>query len=313
MTTRQQSKRQQEARQNREHVEALARQGYKAPDIATRLGLGLSTVYSFMPKETKLVRGLTSEDRSLRQTVLDLVDAKGEYPTSQNLLRDLGALPRWARLDLHSLNHQLRQMAKQGQITLKVRSRGNVADLERIARKGAMPAGKLVDAYPDGSIVVQNVATPKLTAVPDVMPGIDARAREQQRYGERPPGTENFVVRDGYLVPPVTTGAERTQTRGRVEADASDAWPILASLRRRWAEQSERRRQADALLAAAEMLADVDHVESERLLARAADVGVLLLSDVEREYLYFADGLVDDTRQALDSDASVVESSVDDE
>jgi hypothetical protein len=270
MTTRAQSKRRQQSNQNRDDVAALARQGYKAPDIAVRLGLGLSTVYSMMPSETKERRGLTTYDRTLRETVLDLVDGRGEYGTSEQLLVDIGSIERWARTDLHSLNHQLRQMAKQGQITMRVRNNGSAASLERIARKGPIPANKTVDKYPDGSVVIQE-------RVPRPAPAPETRL-------------------------------ELTETAEPVPAYVPDEYPILTALLQRWRDHADRRRQADVLLVAAEMLSDVDPVESERLLARAADVGAEPFTDVEAEYLRREMSRQADTGQA-EQDARTVTTS----
>ena len=267
------TKSQQRARQNRDAVAELARAGHGAAEIASRLGLGLSTVYAAMPSETKERRGLRVEDRTLRETVLDLVDARGEYGTSELLLRDLGAMTRWARTDLHSLNHQLRQMAKQGQITMRVRNNGSAASLERIARKGPIPTNKTVDTYPDGSVIVQ-----------------ERRPRTIEIEGK------TYVATSGLLDLAAETRAGPTKSVEPEPTGDESYWPILARLRERVAADADAANRQDQLLYAAELLRVVDPEAADLLLTRAAEIEVADLTDEEREYLRFADAV--DQRRA---------------
>jgi hypothetical protein len=284
------TKSQQRARQNREAVAELARAGHNAADIASRLGLGLSTVYSMMPAETKERRGLTVEDRTLRETVLDLVDARGEYGTSEALLRDVGAIPRWARTDLHSLNHQLRQMAKQGQITMRVRNNGQAASLERIARKGPIPANKTVDTYPDGSVIVQ-----------------ERRPRTIEIEGK------TYVATSGLLDLAAETRAGPTKSVEPEPTGSESDWPILAALRERVAADADARGRQDALMDAADRLRTVDPAAADILLERAAYIETAELSDAEREYLRFAESLQADTGQSRQGARTVSASPTGDE
>lgn len=201
-----------------------------------------------------------------RDAIIGLLE-RGELYDSRQLARALAILDRerFGSLGTHSLQHQLYAMEKQGMVEFDVRRDGSAVSIRNIRLAQTRQPRKDLGHSRRVSQV-----------------GIDRT--EPGAHGSRAQGGPIERLR-------APEGSPQTAATPEPEPEpVSDPYPVLAAIRARVASAATDRALADAYLRAAESLAAFDPAESDRLLGLASDVAADDLSDVETEYLAFAEG-----------------------
>lgn len=297
-------------------VERLAQSGMKAPEIAKRLGIGVSTAYSLMPAGTK-------RQQKRRQQTLTIplgsapADPDGEaisISVSHDDFQKISMHPSVvaAQLQSDSLRTRvLRCIAEDGpvediQALIKsIRRPGNRAD-----NFGQHEITHIVKAL-NGQGLVKYVESRGTVGIPTRIEatrqgfeaaGLQTYAREigRQRdgapqhagdrtdfrtHGHRAEGGEVLHIEGGPQTPENVPSAP-APAPARKAPDLSD-YPLLADLVSRDQAGAERRRRADAYLEAAATLAEVNPSESERLMALAEEETGAPFTSLEAEIVRF--------------------------
>lgn len=230
-------------------------------------------------------RPLTAEEESQKIQLLKAIVRFGPFDSEHDLTTALRQVPE-IRIGGHEMTHLLYALKKQGKIDFRESSSG-AAGYRQLRIESTVNGRAYVRTL--GVKPPQNEKEPTLSvdrgsvAARPNGEGIGSVAPAAPAVIVKPDGTETVRPASDSVKP--ILAAELAKV---LESPAPD-WPLLTALRVREIEAAGRKHKAAKYLAAAEILADVDKAESERLLAQASDTAGDMLTPLEEEYLRFAE------------------------
>jgi hypothetical protein len=312
----------------------LSSQGMTLAEIGRSYGIAGQTVHyhvsrakakdqpsvaTVLAQQVDLTKLEINETDSLRVTILKHLTLKGEIATARDLMAILAGQDRWRHEGLHSVQHVLHAMAKQGFITLKESKNGtNQKQLERlrITFKGTDLLADLIKNNGAGYTPPLEATDQHYQAKPPKVEPINQEVEEadDQVWGDAPPrdpldaairAEDPFfrgdhavaVMPDGSVSDPLADGPPvyvPPQTPAQAALGIEVAvpgrpYPILAELKKRSQAAAEAQARADKYMEAAILLETIDPSQSGTLQALAEDaVRATTLSPIEAEYLAFA-------------------------